>query len=93
MKRAFRLGIYVCVLLVVGAFWGCSDDDPASVPAPVPDPALAGSMGIYADVAGTDATIVDDGGTVTLYVVHKIGVGGLASAFTVEAPAGWTRRF
>lgn len=91
MKRAFRLGFHICILLAFGAFVGCSDEDPAAVPAPEPDPAVAGSMGIYADAAGTNSRIVDDGGTVTVYVVHKIEVGGIASAFTVEAPAGWTR--
>ncbi len=91
MKRAFRLGFHICILLAFGAFVGCSNEDPAAVPAPEPDPAVAGSMGIYADAAGTNSRIVDDGGTVTVYVVHKIEVGGIASAFTVEAPAGWTR--
>jgi hypothetical protein len=43
------------------------------------------------DDAGTDRNIVDTGGVVTLYVVHKIPNGGTASAFSIEAPQGWTR--
>lgn len=91
MKRAFRLGFYVCILLTVGIFAGCSDDEATTAPTPQPEPAIAGSIGIFADPAGTDRTIVDNGGSVTVYVVHKVDEGGTASAFTIEAPAGWTR--
>jgi len=77
-------------LLVLGFVVGCSDDDPATVPTPPQHPALAGSIGVYADAEGTDANIVDTGSTVTMYVVHKVSAGGTASAFTIEAPEGWT---
>lgn len=92
MKRAFRLGFHICILLAFGVFAGCSDDDTTTAPdpKPQPEPTVGGNIGIYADAAGTDRTIVDNGGTVTVYVVHKIEEGGTASAFTVRAPIGWT---
>ena len=89
MNRVFRISCHVCILLAVSLFVGCSDDDPASVKPPV-QPALGGSIGIYADADGTDPTLVDTGGMVTFYVVHKVTQGAMASAYRIEAPAGWT---
>jgi hypothetical protein len=75
-------------MLVFGVFVGCSDDDASIAPDP-PEPHVAGSIGVYADIEGTDRNLTDTGGTVTLYVVHKVEDGGTASAFTIEAPEGW----
>jgi hypothetical protein len=74
------------MLLLLGFGTGCSDDDPAT---PQVDP--AGSIGVYTDADGTDIDVIDSGGTVTLYVVHKVTPGALGSSFRVEAPAGWVR--
>lgn len=90
MNRTFRIGLSLCILLAFGVLIGCSADDPATAPAPQPEPNIAGSIGVYADNAGTNRDIVDTGGAVTVYVVHKIENGAIASAFSVEAPAGWT---
>jgi len=90
MNRAFRIAFHACIMLSLVVFVGCSDDDPAApAPNPTPDPAVGGTVGIYTDAAGTNRDIVDTGGTVTLYIVHKITVGGTASQFKVEEPAGW----
>ena len=79
-------------MLSLAVFVGCSDDDPAAPPpGPEPEPTLGGTIGIYADDAGTDREIVDTGGTVTVYVIHKITGGTTASQFKIEAPAGWTQ--
>jgi len=51
---------------------------------------MAGSIGVYADAAGTDRNIVDTGSLVTVYVVHKAENGATASQFAVAAPTGWT---
>jgi hypothetical protein len=78
-------------MLSLVVFVGCSDDDPASPPnpTPTPDPAIGGTVGIYTDDAGTNRDIVDTGGTVTLYLIHKVTAGATASQFKIEAPAGW----
>jgi hypothetical protein len=91
MNKVLRISIHCCILLALGLFFGCSDDDPASVPPPQPDPNPAGSVGVYVDEAGTNPNVVDNGGIVTLYVVHTVTEGVTASAFMIEAPAGWTR--
>lgn len=93
MNRASRIGFHVCILLALVAFVGCSDDDstPANPPAP-PVTNLAGTIGIYADADGTDQDLVDTGGRVTYYVIHKATEEAVASsAFRIEAPDGWTR--
>jgi len=77
-------------MLAVGVFAGCSDDDPVVPPVPTPEPNPAGSFGVYADDAGASRDIVNSGGLVTVYVVHKNSVGVTASAFKVNAPDGWT---
>ncbi len=77
-------------MLAVGAFAACSDDDPVVPPVPDPDPNPAGSIGVYADYAGTVSNIVNTGNIVSVYVVHKVEVGTTASAFMVDAPDGWT---
>jgi len=90
MNRAFRIAFHACIMLSLVVFVGCSDDDPASpAPNPTPDPAIGGTVGIYTDAAGTNRDIVDTGGTVTLYIVHKVTDGATAAQFKIEAPAGW----
>jgi hypothetical protein len=90
MKTAFRI---MGILLAIGAFVGCSSDDPVEVIDP-PGPPLptnpSGTLGIYADIEGLDASISDTGGMVQVFVVHKVANGATASEFKVEAPAGWT---
>jgi hypothetical protein len=92
MNRAIRIALYGCIMLALGVFVGCSDDDTASPaqPQPEPNPTMAGSIGVYTDAAGTDRDVIDTGGVVTLYVVHKIPNGGTASAFSIDAPEGWS---
>jgi hypothetical protein len=92
MKRAFRVTNFLCILLVLGLLFGCSKDNDPVVPNPpdVPETGLVGAVGVFADVDGTDQNLVDTGGLVTLYVVHKLdNDGATASAFTIDAPAGW----
>jgi hypothetical protein len=73
-------------------FVGCSDDDSTTVnPPSPPETNLAGSIGVYADVNGTDRDLVDSGGTVTYYVIHKVTNGVGSSSFKIVAPEGWTR--
>jgi len=55
-----------------------------------PAPGLAGSIGLYNDKDGTNSFLVDTGGLVTYYLVHKVERGATASNFSVEAPEGWT---
>lgn len=94
MNNAFRMTYLVCILLVLGCFIGCGDDDATPV-VPVIEPPddtnFGGSIGIYADAWGTNPKLQDTGGVVTFYVVHKTEDGGTASSFSIEAPAGWTR--
>ena len=92
MNRAFRYAFYACIMLSMVVFVACSDDDPAAPPPPDPDPAPAtgGTIGVYSDVTGTDMNIVDTGGIVQVYVIHKTGGGTTASQFKINAPAGWT---
>jgi hypothetical protein len=80
-------------LLALVIFVGCSDDDTTAVNPPNPPVTnLAGAIGIYADTDGTDNDLVDSGGTVTFYVIHKANEEPVASsAFRIEAPDGWTR--
>ncbi|MFH1755695.1 MAG: hypothetical protein ABIA59_08325 [Candidatus Latescibacterota bacterium] len=92
MKRAFSVTNLVCILLVLGLMIGCSkNSDPVVPTVPVvPDPDLVGAIGVFADEAGTDRNLVDTGGIVTLNVVHKLDTkGATASAFVIDAPAGW----
>ena len=90
MNRAFRVFYIVCILVVFSFVIGCGDD-PVSTKQnpPLPEPDLAGVIGVFSDAAGTNANITDTGGSVTLYVVHTIDVGATASAFRIEAPEGW----
>lgn len=91
MKRAFRVTSLLCILLVFGLLFGCSKDDDPVVPdrPDVPDN-LVGSVGVFADENGTDQSLVDTGGLVTLYVIHKLDTdGATACAFTIDAPNGW----
>jgi hypothetical protein len=69
---------------------GTGMDSPVVQP-DIPDPVMVGSIGVFADPDGLDQNIVDTGGLVTLYVVHKLSgnEGAKASAFTIESPAGW----
>jgi len=90
MTKLLRIGFHICIMLAVGAFAACSDDDPVVPPVPTPDPNPAGSIGVYADDAGANRDIVNTGSLVTVYVVHKVAVGTTASAFMVDAPDGWT---
>jgi hypothetical protein len=91
MKNAFRIGNVLCILLVLGVFVGCGDDDPVSVNPPQEEIHAAGSIGIYADTEGLRPHLLDTGGMVTLHVVHKVENGATASAFKIEEPAGWVR--
>ncbi len=91
MKNAFRIGNVLCILLVLGVFVGCGDDDPVAVNTPTVDVNEAGSIGIYADTDGRFSHLTDTGGTVTFHVVHKVTDGATASAFKIEEPAGWVR--
>ncbi len=90
MTKLLRIGFHICIMLAVGTFAACSDDDPVVPPVPTPDPNPAGSIGVYADYAGTVSNIVNTGNIVSVYVVHKVEVGTTASAFMVDAPDGWT---
>jgi len=92
MKKTLRILLPFCILLVLSLAIGCSDDDPAAVvDPPVPDPPHpAGAIGVFADPAGTDPNIVDTGSMVTVYVIHKVENGAMASEFKVEPPEGWT---
>lgn len=89
MNKTLRIGCTICIMLVFGVFVGCSDDDTPTNTNPPPEPHLAGSIGVYADAQGTDRNVEDTGQAVTVYVIHKVEDGSTASAFTVEAPAGW----
>lgn len=89
MYRAFRIAFHACIMLSLAVFVGCSDDDPTTPPNPGPEPTVAGSVGIYTNDAGTNRDIVDTGGTVTLYVVHKVADGAIATQFKIEEPVGW----
>jgi hypothetical protein len=91
MNRAIRVFYSVCLIAVFSFMIGCGDD-PVSTPQPQPqpEPDLAGVIGIFADPAGANPNITDTGGIVSVYVVHTIAQGATASAFKVEAPAGWT---
>ena len=91
MNRAFRFAFYACIMLSLAVFVACSDDDPAAPPPdPGPEPATGGTIGVYADVQGTDMNIIDTGGLVQVYVIHKTGGESTASQFKIVAPAGWT---
>lgn len=81
------------MLLALGLVLGCSDDETVVTPPPPTGPTNpGGTLGVYADQAGTNQTITDPGAgaLVTVYVVHKSGLGVLSSQFRVAAPAGWT---
>ena len=91
MKNAFRIGNVLCILLVLGVFVGCGDDDPVAVNPPTVDVNEAGSIGIYSDTDGRYSRLTDTGGSVTFHIVHKVTDGATASAFRIEEPAGWVR--
>ena len=96
MNKAFRklhLIYPICILLMLGVMVGCGDDDPVKTVITDPgeeEPNLAGVIGVYADKDGTNANIVNTGGMVTCYVVHKAVLGVTGSAFALELPSGWT---
>ena len=91
MNRAFRFAFYACIMLSLAAFIACSDEETtAPPPEPGPEPATGGTIGVYADVNGTDNNIIDTGGLVQVYVIHKTGGGSTASQFKIIAPEGWT---
>ena len=87
MSKVFWAGGLICLVLALGLFVGCSDDEGTITP-PAMDP--AGSIAVYTDIAGTDNNIVDNGTFITLYVVHRVPDGSLGCQFRVEAPTGWT---
>jgi hypothetical protein len=91
MKNAFRIGNVLCILLVLGMFVGCGDDDPVAVNPPDVVVNEAGSIGIYTDTDGRFSHLTDTGGTVTFHVVHVVPDGATASAVRIEEPAGWVR--
>jgi hypothetical protein len=95
MHKATFITQLVCIMLAAGLFFGCSDDSPTTPPVDPPidppeDTNFAGNIGVYMDAAGLDDNLVDTGDIVQFYVVHKVEHGATASAFKVEAPAGWT---
>jgi hypothetical protein len=79
----------VCILLVLGLVAGCGDDNPSNV-TPPDDTNVGGTIGVYMDETGTSPSVVDNGESVEMYVVHKVDQGATACAFRIEAPAGWT---
>ena len=91
MENVFRIGSVLCILLVLGTFVGCGDDDPVAVNPPDVVTNEAGSIGIYTDVDGQYSYLADTGGIVKLRVVHIVTDGATASAFRIEEPAGWVR--
>jgi hypothetical protein len=93
MHKATFITSLICIMLAAGLFVGCSDDNPTTPKPPIDPPEdtnFAGNVGVYMDAAGLDDNLVDTGGIVQFYVVHKVEYGATASAFKVEAPAGWT---
>ena len=91
MENVFRIGSVLCILLVLGMFVGCGDDDPVAVNPPTVVVNEAGSIGIYADTDGRISHLVDTGGMITFHIVHVVNDGATASAFRIEEPAGWVR--
>ena len=91
MENVFRIGSVLCILLVLGMFVGCGDDDPVAVNTPDVVVNEAGSIGIYADADGRISRLADTGDMITFHVVHAVTDGATASAFKIEAPAGWVR--
>lgn len=89
MNSALRMTHCVCILLVLGLVAGCGDDNPSNVTPPV-DNNVGGTIGVYMDMSGTSPAVIDNGGTVEMYVVHKVDQGATACAFRIESPAGWT---
>lgn len=69
-------------------------EDGEGVESPVvegpPPPGLAGSIGLYGDRNGSSTFLLDSGGMVTYYLIHKVERGATASQFRVQAPEGWT---
>ena len=86
MENVFRIGSVLCILLVLGMFVGCGDDDPVAVDPPNVVVNEAGSIGIYADTDGQISHLVDTGGMITLHVVHVVNDGATAAAFRIEEP-------
>ena len=91
MKNAFRIGNVLCILLVLGMFVGCGDDDPVAVNQPDVELNEAGSIALYADADGRVSHLTDTGGTITCHVIHKTTDGATAATFRIEDPAGWVR--
>jgi hypothetical protein len=53
--------------------------------------AQAGSVGVFADAAGTNCNLVDAGGLVQVHVVHAYSTGATASQFLFDISAtAWT---
>ncbi len=96
MGKIFRNMYVISILIVLGVFLGCSSDngvsvqDPPAPPAPPVAPIMGGTFGVYSTPDGGNSNLYDTGGTVEIYVVHKVTEGAIASAFMVDAPAGWT---
>ena len=96
MGKIFRNLYIFSILIVLGVFLGCSSDDgvivqdPPAPPSPPAPPALGGTLGVYSTPDGEIPNLYDTGGIVEIYVVHKITEGAIASAFMIDAPAGWT---
>jgi hypothetical protein len=76
------------MLLVLGLVAGCGDDNPSNV-TPPDNTNLGGTIGVYSDMSGLSPTVLDNGDMSEVYVVHKVDGGATASAFRIEAPAGW----
>lgn len=87
MGKAFRITLNVCIMLALGLFVGCSDEDPVTA---LPQMAPGGSIGVYSDIDATSSKVTDTGGVVTLYVIHEVRRGATASQFRIETPTGWT---
>jgi hypothetical protein len=52
---------------------------------------LPGSIGIFADNAGTDCNLVDSGSLIVVYVLHVHTDGATASQFRIDiSGTGWT---
>jgi len=52
-------------------------------------PAQPGSIGPYADMAGTSPHLVDNGGLVQVHFLHVNIPGAISSQFMLNAPASW----
>jgi hypothetical protein len=55
--------------------------------AAISDAQIAGKVGVYADAAGTDANIVDDGGVVEAHMLHVLTDGAIGLRFKLDVSA------